>query len=244
MNKSKTIMFSTIILSFMAWGVAKPSYSTVLCEQSSSPDTDSYSLQADGSCEGIVDSLAGETNSGPFRITSFSLGSLDRIDDSLKLRIPKFSSGIPEFRLQAIQAKYQMTFELASGAVERVISTSKMRKHVSASELRSLAWIKNGNQFSYVPLLYNQSANRYDFSFYSQKSVEISNILIVRQSDKMVVKQFPNRSLQSSSEIAFSWDNPKKYKSGQYQLKMSIKPEGKSAKNMAFDFSHDSQWFQ
>jgi hypothetical protein len=244
MNKSIVIRLSTIILSFMAWGVAKPSDAAVLCEESSSPDADSYSLQADGSCEGIVDSIGGETNSGPFRITSFSLGSLDRIDDNLKLRIPKFSSGIPEFRLQAIQAKYQMAFELASGVVERVISTSKMRKRVSASELRSLAWIKTGNQFSYVPLLYNQSANRYDFSFYSQKPVEISNIRIVRQSDQKVVQKCPNRSLQSSSEIAFSWDNPKKHKRGQYQLRMSITLEGKSAKNMAFDFSHDSQWFQ
>jgi hypothetical protein len=204
-----------------------------------------YSLQKDGYCEGFVDSIPGETNSGSFRITAFSLGALREITDPLLVRIPSTAKGKPELRLQSAIKKYFIAeLLLPEQGVIRSLSSAKFRKIIPPQELRTLAWINSGNQFYYVPTLFDQKARDYTFTFFSPRPVRIPLIEIVRLRGNKVVLKDSMPSLQSSREIFFAWKNVKKEEAGNYMLRLTIQQEGKSQQVKTFDFSHNPAWLQ
>lgn len=230
------------LASFTMWGlVALPSHGCELAES----DSLTYSLQPDGSCEGIRIRI---DVSGSLDLISLTSTTGGRLGNSLRIRVPRRGSNRPVFSMQELNSRYlldSISFSIQSDFYSHSLSTQRLKRSGidSVNDLRAIAAI--GSQRVYLPTLLNTPADGYRFVFYS-----VDNVRFVNAGIRSAGQQYVTWGSQGTrrGEKAFEWGNANNAPAGRYEfyyvaeIEQRNRPPERISRSIAF--WHDPSWLR
>lgn len=238
MKKSIYLLLASLTL----WGlVALPSRGCDLAE----PDSLTYSLQPNNSCEGIQDRIDVSGSLDLISLTSTTGGSLG---NSLQIRVPRRDPNRPAFSMQELDSRYLLNnvpFSNQRDFYSYSLSTQRLRRSGidSVNDLRAIA--VTGSQRVYLPTLLNTPASGYRFVFYS-----VDNVRFVSAGIRSSGQGYATWGSQGTrrGEKAFEWGNANNAPAGRYEfyyvaeIEQRNRPPERISRSIAF--WHDPSWLR
>lgn len=234
-----------LVLSFLIFNSASiEAYE--LCNDGDLSSTD-YIRRDDNRCEGIKDNspISGRI----LELISFTTRKIDRLEDNLKLEVPRINNNKPGVFVQTTEDNYLLDgFSLSSDQSSYFFTWSSYvlkEAKISLNKLRSLSAFKDDyNRIVHLPVILGQPSGKYEFVIFAPFPTRISTFEISLNGQ---VVHSDSRTTRQREEIIFTWDG-RNEPAGRYKLYFVGEVEQFNAPSeeipVEITFEHNPNWLK